>query len=126
MWQAKGQCVHALPSATPSPHMARPPKRWHAIARHWLGLTRRRTSGYFPVGFTDHVHPSNQGILISIKPLVTLNATVRKDQTRPDIFSPPKSLPQNPFGFTCCDVYKYFFWNNVSIHAYYLLTLALF
>uniref|UniRef100_A0A8C1UW82 NDRG family member 4 n=1 Tax=Cyprinus carpio TaxID=7962 RepID=A0A8C1UW82_CYPCA len=45
---AKGQCEHVLPCATPSPPTARPPKRWHAIARHWLGLTRRRTSGYFP------------------------------------------------------------------------------
>ncbi|KTG34058.1 hypothetical protein cypCar_00027589 [Cyprinus carpio] len=46
--KAKGQCEHVLPCATPSPPTARPPKRWHAIARHWLGLTRRRTSGYFP------------------------------------------------------------------------------
>ncbi|XP_016366882.1 protein NDRG4-like [Sinocyclocheilus rhinocerous] len=45
---AKGQCVHALPCATPPPPTARPPKRWHAIAQHWLGLTRHRTSGYFP------------------------------------------------------------------------------
>lgn len=45
---AKEQCVQAPPSDTPSPHTARPPKRWHSMARHWLGITRRRTSGYIP------------------------------------------------------------------------------
>ncbi|XP_036423939.1 protein NDRG4 isoform X1 [Colossoma macropomum] len=44
---ARGVCVNA-PRAQPHPPSARPAHRWHDIARHWLGVTRRRrrTSGY--------------------------------------------------------------------------------
>ncbi|GAA6101263.1 protein NDRG4 isoform X1 [Tachysurus ichikawai] len=39
---ARGACVNA----GPSPQPARPTRKWHEIARHWLGVTRRhRTSG---------------------------------------------------------------------------------
>ncbi|XP_066515049.1 protein NDRG4, partial [Hoplias malabaricus] len=43
---ARGVSANA-PSAQPRPQPARPTHRWHEIARHWLGVTRRRrTSGY--------------------------------------------------------------------------------
>ncbi|XP_046705035.1 protein NDRG4 isoform X2 [Silurus meridionalis] len=39
---ARGACVNA----GPCPQPARPTRKWHEIARHWLGVTRRhRTSG---------------------------------------------------------------------------------
>ncbi|KAL7885349.1 hypothetical protein AOLI_G00056440 [Acnodon oligacanthus] len=37
----RGVCVNA-PRAQPHPPSARPAHRWHDIARHWLGVTRRR------------------------------------------------------------------------------------
>ncbi|KAG9340791.1 hypothetical protein JZ751_020383 [Albula glossodonta] len=51
------QCANALPCASPPPAAAPPPSarphRWHVIARHWLRLTRRHTSGYIPISPTQ-------------------------------------------------------------------------
>ncbi|XP_035387998.1 protein NDRG4 isoform X3 [Electrophorus electricus] len=39
--------VNAPPPAAPRPHTAHPVHRWNEVARHWLGVTRRRrTTGY--------------------------------------------------------------------------------
>ncbi|XP_053487239.1 protein NDRG4 isoform X2 [Ictalurus furcatus] len=67
---ARGACVNA----GPCPQPARPTRKWHEIARHWLGVTRRhRTSGgcilencesFMPVGdWKEHDIETPYGML---------------------------------------------------------------